>query len=33
MRALDKAKKENLTRDELLKGSYLADAYAKYGVL
>jgi regulator of RNase E activity RraA len=33
MRALDKVKKENLTRDELLKGNYLADAYAKYGVL
>jgi regulator of RNase E activity RraA len=31
--ALEKVKKENLTRDELLKGNYLADAYKKYGVL
>jgi hypothetical protein len=33
MRALDKVKRENLTRDKLLKGNYLADTYAKYGVL
>jgi 4-hydroxy-4-methyl-2-oxoglutarate aldolase len=31
--ALQKVHKENLTRDELLKGSYLADVYKKYGVL
>lgn len=32
-RALEKAGKENITRDELLKGGYLGDVYAKYGVL
>jgi len=33
IKALEKATKENLTRDMLLEGKYLADAYAKYGVL
>lgn len=31
--ALEKVKAENHTRDELRAGSYLADVYAKYGVL
>jgi regulator of RNase E activity RraA len=31
--ALDKVKGENNTRDELLRGAYLRDVYAKYGVL
>ena len=31
--ALGKVKGENNTRDELLKGAYLRDVYAKYGVL
>ncbi len=31
--ALEKVHKEDLTRAELLKGSYLADVYKKYGVL
>lgn len=32
-KALEKVTKEDLTRDMLFKGQYLADAYAKYGVL
>ncbi len=32
-RALEKVGKENLVRNELLKGALLRDAYAKYGVL
>ncbi len=32
-RAFEKVHKENLTRDELLKGAYLKDVYAKYGIL
>ncbi len=32
-RALEKATGENTTRNELFKGSLLADVYAKYGVL
>ena len=31
--ALEKVGKENLTRNELLKGTMLKDVYAKYGVL
>ena len=31
--ALEKVGKENLTRNELLKGAMLKDVYAKYGVL
>ncbi len=31
--ATDKVAKENITRDELQKGAYLRDVYAKYGVL
>ncbi len=31
--ALEKVSKENLTRNELLKGAMLKDVYAKYGVL
>ena len=31
--ALEKAEKENLVRDELLKGTMVRDAYAKYKVL
>jgi regulator of RNase E activity RraA len=31
--ATDKATRENHTRDELLRGAYLRDVYAKYGVL
>jgi regulator of RNase E activity RraA len=32
-RALEKVKKENLTRTELQRGSFLRDVYAKYGTL
>ena len=32
-RAYEKVQKEDLTRNELLKGAYLRDVYAKYGVL
>lgn len=32
-RAREKTTKENHSREELLKGAYLADVYAKYGVL
>ncbi|HWA93845.1 MAG TPA: RraA family protein [Terracidiphilus sp.] len=32
-KATDKVKKENGSRAELLKGAYLRDVYAKYGVL
>ncbi len=32
-RALDKATRENRTRDELLGGSLLSEVYARYGVL
>jgi 4-hydroxy-4-methyl-2-oxoglutarate aldolase len=32
-RALDKATRENRTRDELLDGSLLSEVYARYGVL
>ncbi|KKK80256.1 hypothetical protein LCGC14_2825320, partial [marine sediment metagenome] len=31
--ALKKVDKENLTRNELLKGAMLKDVYVKYGVL
>lgn len=31
--AADKARRENSSRDELLKGTYLRDVYRKYGVL
>ncbi|MFZ4453652.1 RraA family protein [Salibacterium aidingense] len=31
--SLDKVKRENSTRDELLEGGYLRDIYNKYGVL
>lgn len=31
--ALEKVKGENSTRDELLRGAYLRDVYAKYGIL
>ena len=32
-RALDKAMRENRTRDELRQGRLLSEVYAKYGVL
>ena len=32
-KALDKATRENVTRDELLEGRLLGEVYAKYGVL
>jgi regulator of RNase E activity RraA len=32
-RALDKATRENRTRDELRQGRLLSEVYAKYGVL
>ena len=32
-RALQKVEGENRTREELLKGGYLRDVYARYGVL
>jgi regulator of RNase E activity RraA len=31
--ATDKAARENQTRDELMRGAYLRDVYARYGVL
>src|SRR5690554_1315604 len=31
--AIEKVQRENATREELLKGAYLKDVYAKYGVL
>jgi regulator of RNase E activity RraA len=31
--ATDKVTRENNTRDELLRGAYLRDVFAKYGVL
>jgi regulator of RNase E activity RraA len=31
--ASDKASRENSTRDELKRGAYLRDVFAKYGVL
>jgi len=31
--ATEKASLENNTRDELMRGAYLRDVYAKYGVL